>query len=293
MRVTPPKYRPITQGGANRVYLSGSTLNIRRPILALESVLRDSRYDFLFRPGKWCPKPDLQNLDAQPSEDIDALLKSWVGGDKPITILDLSGVPVSILMDLVGVLLRLVFDALFWSRYLPEGGRKRPLLFVMEEAHAYLNSGNDGAASIAARRIVKEGRKYGVGAMIVSQRPAEIDQTILSQCGTMFAMRPLRTLRIELTLSERQVIIWKVCSTCSHRYEQEKQSLLASQSNCLCARLSKPPPKIVGLTATTQKFTTLIPIAVGIIQNKTRITPRLRKSGAVKVPGHKLKRNII
>jgi DNA helicase HerA-like ATPase len=131
----------------------------------------------------------LQNLDAQPSQDIDTLLKSWIGGDKPITILDLSGVPVSILIDLIGVLIRLLFDALFWSRHLPEGGRKRPLLFVLEEAHAYLNSGNEGAASIAARRIVKEGRKYGVGAMIVSQRPAEIDQTILSQCGTMFAMR--------------------------------------------------------------------------------------------------------
>ena len=92
-------------------------------------------------------------------------------------------------MDLVGVLIRLLFDALFWARYLPEGGRSRPLLFVLEEAHAYLNSGNECPASIAARRIVKEGRKYGMGAMIVSQRPAEIDPTILSQCGTMFAMR--------------------------------------------------------------------------------------------------------
>jgi len=189
MQVIPPKYRPITQSGANRVYLSGSPLNIRRQILALESLLRDTRYDFLFRPGPWCPKPDLQNLDAQPSQDIDTLLESWIGADRPITILDLSGVPISILMDLVGVLIRLLFDALFWSRNLPEGGRKRPLLFILEEAHAYLNSSNEGAASIAARRIVKEGRKYGVGAMIVSQRPAEIDQTILSQCGTMFAMR--------------------------------------------------------------------------------------------------------
>jgi hypothetical protein len=65
----------------------------------------------------------------------------------------------------------------------------RPLLFVLEEAHAYLNAGNEGVASTAARRIVKEGRKYGLGAMIVSQRPAEIEPTILSQCGTMFAMR--------------------------------------------------------------------------------------------------------
>ena len=78
-------------------------------------------------------------------------------------------------MDLIGVLIRLLFDALFWARHLPEGGRKRPLLFVLEEAHAYLNSGNEGAASVAVRRIVKEGRKYGLGTMIVSQRPAEID----------------------------------------------------------------------------------------------------------------------
>ncbi len=189
MGVIPPRYRPITSGGPNRVYLSGAPLNIRRQIMATESLLRDTRYDFMFRPGPWCPNPSLQNLDAQPAQDLDELIMSWVGGDNPITILDLSGVPVSILMELVGVLVRLLFDALFWARYLPEGGRTRPLLFVLEEAHAYLNAGNEGAASIAARRIVKEGRKYGLGAMIVSQRPAEIDPTILSQCGTIFAMR--------------------------------------------------------------------------------------------------------
>ena len=195
MSVNPPRYRPITSGGPNRVYLSGAPLNIRRQIIATESLLRDTRYDFMFRPGPLCPNPTFQNLDAQPVEDLDALIQSWVGGDKPITILDLSGVPVSILIDLVGVLIRLLFDALFWARYIPEGGRMRPLLFVLEEAHTYLstNAGNEGEASAAARRIVKEGRKYGIGAMIVSQRPAEIDPTILSQCGTMFAMRLANT----------------------------------------------------------------------------------------------------
>lgn len=189
MGVTPPRYRPITSGGPNRVYLSAAPLNIRRQIMATGSLLRDTRYDFMFRPGPWCPKPTLQSLNAQPAQDLDVLIKQWVGGDKPITILDLSGVPVSILTDLIGVLIRLLFDALFWARYSPEGGRTRPLLFVLEEAHSYLSAGDDGAASVAARRIVKEGRKYGLGAMIVSQRPAEIDPTILSQCGTIFAMR--------------------------------------------------------------------------------------------------------
>lgn len=189
MKVEPPHYRPITSSGPNRVYLSGVPLNIRRQVLAMESLLRDSRYDFMFRPGPWCPEPDLRNLDAQPEKDLQELIQLWVGGDKPITILDLSGVPVSILMDLVGVLVRLLFDTLFWARFLPEGGRERPLLFVLEEAHAYLNANNEGSASFAVRRIVKEGRKYGLGAMIVSQRPAEIDPTILSQCGTIFSMR--------------------------------------------------------------------------------------------------------
>lgn len=136
------------------------------------------------------PSPTFGDLDAQPEEDLDRLLFEWIGGEKPVAILDLSGVPVSILTDLIGVLLRLLFDALFWARHLPEGGRSRPLLVVLEEAHAYLSASNEGTASMAARRIVKEGRKYGLGAMIVSQRPSEIGATILSQCGTMFAMRP-------------------------------------------------------------------------------------------------------
>lgn len=63
------------------------------------------------------------------------------------------------------------------------------MLIVLEEAHAYLSKENSGTAAVAVRRIAKEGRKYGVGMMIVSQRPSEIDSTILSQCGTLFAMR--------------------------------------------------------------------------------------------------------
>jgi len=62
-------------------------------------------------------------------------------------------------------------------------------MFVLEEAHAYLGKEHSGPASAAVRRIAKEGRKYGVGVMIVSQRPSEIDPTILSQCGTIVAMR--------------------------------------------------------------------------------------------------------
>ena len=90
---------------------------------------------------------------------------------------------------LIGSILKVVYESLFWSREKSEGGIDRPLLIVMEEAHRYLSSGSDGLASETVQRIAKEGRKYGVGAMVISQRPSEIDETILSQCGTFFALR--------------------------------------------------------------------------------------------------------
>lgn len=183
-RVLPPKYRPQSlAAGQDKIYLSSSSLNIRRQLETLASRLRDPRFAFLFDPGPWRPA-----LDGSVDKDVDALLAQWLGDEHSIVVLDLSGVPTSILENLVGVLLRLIYDALFWARNLSEGGRERPLLLVLEEAHAYLGSATSGA-SVAVRRIAKEGRKYGIGAMIVSQRPAEIDTTVLSQCGTLFAMR--------------------------------------------------------------------------------------------------------
>jgi DNA helicase HerA-like ATPase len=185
LKVIAPKFRPQNQAsGAEKIYLSGSSLNIRRPLESLASKLRDPRFDFLFRPGPWTP-----GVDGQTECDLDSLLQNWIGGMQPITILDLSGVPASILMNLVGALLRIVYDALFWGRNLSEGGRERPLLIVLEEAHVYLGQNDVGPATTIVKKIVKEGRKYGIGAMIVSQRPSEIDPTILSQCGTIFSMR--------------------------------------------------------------------------------------------------------
>ncbi len=186
MKVRPPKCKPQdTSGQASpKVYLSQSRLNIRRPLEALAYKLRDSRYDFLFRPGDWLP-----DANGVPKKDLDDLLNQWLECARPVTILDLSGIPRDILNTLIGVLLRIIYDSLFWARNLSEGGRERPLLLVLEEAHAYLGKDDVGPASQAVRRIVKEGRKYGIGAMIISQRPVEIDTTILSQCGTFFAMR--------------------------------------------------------------------------------------------------------
>lgn len=186
MAVRPPQYRTVKTTGtaAERVQLGSGTLGIRSHLAALASKLRDPRLAFLFNPGGWLP-----TADGAIQKDLDELLHGWIGSNRPVSILDLSGIPSSILSDLIGAMLRVLYDAIFWARNLPEGGRERPLLLVLEEAHTYLSKDNSGSASSAVRRIAKEGRKYGVGMMLVSQRPSEIDSTILSQCGTIFAMR--------------------------------------------------------------------------------------------------------
>lgn len=185
LAVVPPQYKPHTQAaGGEKIYLSTSRLNLGRQLDALGGRLRDPRFAFLFRPGSWTP-----DVDRQVDRDLDALLEMWVGGPEPVTIVDLSGVPPEVLHDIIGIMLRIVYDALFWGRNLGEGGRERPLLVVLEEAHSYLGRGTESFAGVSVRRIVKEGRKYGVGAMIVSQRPSEVDHTVLSQCGTTFALR--------------------------------------------------------------------------------------------------------
>lgn len=182
----PPRFRKVKNvaADAEKINYLPDPLNIRSALEALGAKLRVARYDFLLKPGNWHPE-----LDGSTKSDLAELVSQWLGSERPITILDLSGIPSPVTNDIIGNILRILYDCLFWARNLSEGGRERPLLIVMEEAHSYLGDSGNSAASVATQRIVKEGRKYGIGAMIVSQRPAEINATILSQCGTFFAMR--------------------------------------------------------------------------------------------------------
>ncbi len=105
---------------------------------------------------------------------------------KPVTILDLSGVPSEILNVVVSLVCRLTFDFALWS------DRALPMLLVCEEAHRYVTEDATlgfEATKRALGRIAKEGRKYGVSLCVVSQRPSELAAGILSQCNTIFAMR--------------------------------------------------------------------------------------------------------
>lgn len=146
------------------------------------SRLKDSRFDFLFYPGEY--KDEKSNLD------LHDLLNDWIGSDERLAVLDLSGVPFEVLDITVGLITRFVYDSMFWGRNETYTGRKRPILLAFEEAHTYLNKNdNNSYSKIAVERIFKEGRKFGIGALVISQRPSEISETILSQVGTLIALR--------------------------------------------------------------------------------------------------------
>lgn len=186
LEIRRPKFKKHKdeKGDTEKIRKSVQENLMRAQTESLEGRLRDPRLSFLFRPGPWSVSES-----GATEKDLDALLSDWVGSEKPITVLDLSGIPPSVLDDLVGAVLRILYDAMFWGRATNAGGRHRPLLIVLEEAHSYISAQGKNRAGMAARRIAKEGRKYGVGLMLVSQRPAELDATVLAQCGTIVAMR--------------------------------------------------------------------------------------------------------
>lgn len=146
------------------------------------SRLKDSRFDFLFNPG------DFKGTAG--TKDLCSLLNGWIGSDSKLAILDLSGVPFEVLDITVGLITRFIYDSMFWGRNEAYTGKQRPLLLAYEEAHTYLNKNdNNSYSKLAVEQVFKEGRKFGLGALVISQRPSEISETILAQVGTFIALR--------------------------------------------------------------------------------------------------------
>ncbi|MFK4871371.1 ATP-binding protein [Novosphingobium sp. ZW T3_23] len=107
---------------------------------------------------------------------------------RPISIIDVSGVPSDITSTVVAVLSRMVFDFAVWARE----EKTRPVLLVCEEAHRYVPNEKNADGSSVGRilsRIAKEGRKYGISLGLITQRPSDLAEGVLSQCGTIIAMR--------------------------------------------------------------------------------------------------------
>ncbi len=151
----------------------GPYMRIKARLKALQA---DSRFSFMF--GSVALRDNMSQI-------ISRIFRIPVDG-RPITIIDLSGVPSEILNVVVSVLCRMTFDFAIWS------DRALPILFVCEEAHRYAPRNPSlgfEPTKRALSRIAKEGRKYGVSLCVITQRPSELDTDILSQCNTIFSLR--------------------------------------------------------------------------------------------------------
>jgi uncharacterized protein len=180
---TPVPYKLGAVLAAVELQANGLTASKREShdkiINKIKSMQADMRFSFLVRP------------DADVTDGLADIIKQYLRipvGDKPISIIDLSGVPSDVVDVVVSVLCRMVFDFAVWS----PRPVKVPILLVCEEAHRYAPR-SDAAAfqptKQALARIAKEGRKYGVSLGLISQRPSELAETILSQCNTLIALR--------------------------------------------------------------------------------------------------------
>ncbi len=157
-----------------------------KSILDKLSVLRrDPRIRFLMR--DWTEQsPPLEHIIAQ----LVGIITDAEGANKDLRILDISGLPNEVAGPLAAMLARLLFQ--YKIHQTTEERKRDPILLVCEEAHRYVPDRGEAeyaAAQTAIRRIAREGRKYGIGLMLVSQRPADVESTVISQCGTWLVLR--------------------------------------------------------------------------------------------------------
>ncbi len=154
-----------------------SRMTYHRLIGRIQTFRNHPRYAFMFENA---------NIGGDTMVELLAHLFRLPPDGKPMTIMQMAGFPAEVIDSVVSVLCRMAFDFGLWSEGIA------PLLFVCEEAHRYAPANSKigfGPTRRALSRIAKEGRKYGVFLGLVTQRPAEIDPTIISQCSTLFAMR--------------------------------------------------------------------------------------------------------
>ena len=154
-----------------------------RLLVRLNSRVDDKRYGFLF-------KAPASMHDYGAMADIVTRLMDYSESKPKIKIIDFSEVPADILPVIVGLVARIIYQVQFWT----DRANRKPMALVCDEAHTYLPS-KDGKNPVEQRsienfeKIAKEGRKYGVALLVVSQRPADVSPTILSQCNNIVSLR--------------------------------------------------------------------------------------------------------
>jgi len=176
MRFQPKKAR-VTSGGPLHGELDRLTLRV-------DARVGDPRFAFMFQ-------YELKGKDELP--DIVREMTGFMAAkSQPVTVFDLSYLP----SETVGTVVATISRMLFQVHFLAERGATTPTLAVYEEAHNYISRSGRGAygeARDSVERIAKEGRKFGIGALVVSQRPSELSETLLSQCNTFLCMRLANT----------------------------------------------------------------------------------------------------
>lgn len=156
----------------------------------LETKLSDDRLNFLLKSKK-------EEGSDYKSEDFEKIMKQFMGylNKSNITIIDLSGIPFEVLNITVSLISRLIFDFCFHYSKIKHNNdllNDIPVMLVCEEAHNYIPRSNEAqykASKKSIERIAKEGRKYGLSLMVVSQRPSEVSETIMSQCNNFVSLR--------------------------------------------------------------------------------------------------------
>lgn len=173
-----PEFEPYTTSSSKP--LKSTETFFRNIADKMYKLILDDNYNFMFG----------NNDFIIGKKKISELIANWIDNEKQISILNLSGIPYQIIDVVIGIITTLVFDVIYYSLNINKPIEGRPILLCFEEAHRYLNSNNSNSYSInSVERIMKEGRKFGVGAMIISQRPVEIAKTIISQVSTFIALR--------------------------------------------------------------------------------------------------------
>lgn len=163
----------------------------------IETRLLDRRYEFLMRPIEHAAETpffrDQLGADStagQMSQVMHHLIRLLTGRVEPrsnLAVMDLSGIPFDVVDVTVAVITRLLFELNFWT----PAHHRHPIVLTYEEAHNYIPRTEKGRsfAKAAVERVAKEGRKYGVAALLISQRPSELSETVLAQCNSMVVMR--------------------------------------------------------------------------------------------------------
>ncbi|MFV4914829.1 ATP-binding protein [Microbacterium lacticum] len=216
---------------------------LTRLVSRMEARISDRRYGFMFSP----PTTHLAY------DWLHDFAKRLLGTAPGIKVIDFSEVPSDVLPIVVGVMARVLYEIHFWTTE----DKRTPVTLVCDEAHLYLPAGNAGAADLRAldsfERIAKEGRKYGISLLVISQRPSDVSRTVLSQCNNFIALR--------LTNDQDQAVVKRLMPdsmdglTAALPLLDVGEALLLGDAIILPTRIRLDAPKVKPTSATKNFWT--------------------------------------